>query len=117
MKRLILAFFIMFLVMGLLIGGLAYLKVNQIMGFIKLAQSGAFAPPPTAVSTLVAGKGAWTTNLRAMGWISPVNGVTLSTDLEGIVEKIAFESGTRLRKGDLLVQVDVRQEEAQLARR
>jgi membrane fusion protein, multidrug efflux system len=114
MKRLILAFFGMFLVMGLIIGGLAYFKVNQIMGFIKLAQSGAFAPPPTAVSTLVVGKSAWVTDLRAMGWVAPVNGVTLSTDLEGIVERIAFESGTRLRKGDLMVQVDVRQEEAQL---
>ena len=115
MKRLILAFFIMFLVMSLLIGGLAYYKVNQIMGYIKLAQSGAFAPPPTAVSTLVVGDGAWVTSLRAMGWVAPVNGVALSTDLEGVVAKIAFESGTRLRKGDLLVQVDVSQEEAQLA--
>lgn len=105
----------MFLVMGLIIGGLAYLKVNQIMGFIKLAQSGAFAPPPTAVSTLLVGKSAWATNLRAMGWVAPVNGVTLSTDLEGIVDRIAFESGTRLRKGDLIVQVDVSQEKAQLA--
>ena len=81
MKRLLLAFLVMFLVMGLLIGGLAYLKVNQIMGYIKLAQSGAFAPPPTAVCTLVVSKGSWVTNLRAMGWVAPVNGVTLSTDL------------------------------------
>ena len=31
--------------------GLGFVKVTQIQGFIKLAKSGAFEPPPTAVTT------------------------------------------------------------------
>jgi membrane fusion protein (multidrug efflux system) len=40
--------------------------------------------------------------------------VTVSTDLAGIVSQIAFESGATVKKGDLLLKLDTRQEEAQL---
>ena len=43
-----------------------------------------------------------------------VNGVTVSTDLAGIVRDIAFDSGNKVRAGDLLVHLDTTQEEAQL---
>ncbi|HEY0792802.1 MAG TPA: efflux RND transporter periplasmic adaptor subunit [Chthoniobacterales bacterium] len=115
MLRLILAFVAMLVAMALLIGGLAYFKVNQIMGFIKLAQSGAFAPPPSAVTTQVVQAGFWDSNFQAVGTVAPVEGVTLSTELEGIVDAILFESGTHRKRGDLLVQLDASQEKAQLA--
>ena len=105
----------MFLVIGLVIGGLAYYKVNQIMGFIRLAQTGAFAPPPPAVCTTVVAKGPWSSHLRTIGTVAPIQGVTLSVDLGGIVERIAFVSGARLRRGDVLLEVDSSQERAQLA--
>jgi membrane fusion protein (multidrug efflux system) len=41
--------------------------------------------------------------------------VTVSADLPGIVERIAFESGKAVQKGDVLVELDTRQEQAQLA--
>jgi membrane fusion protein (multidrug efflux system) len=44
-----------------------------------------------------------------------VHGVTVSADLPGIVERIDFESGQSVRAGDLLVELDTRQERAQLA--
>src|SRR5437764_1420481 len=115
MKRLIISFLVMFLVMGLVIGGLAYFKVNQIMGYIKLAQAGAFAPPPAAVCTLAVGKENWVSSMRAIGTVAPVQGVTLSVDLAGTVENIAFESGARLHRRDLLLELDASQEKAQLA--
>jgi len=40
--------------------------------------------------------------------------VTVSTDLAGIVHEIAFESGSKVHAGDLLVRLDTTQEEAQL---
>jgi membrane fusion protein (multidrug efflux system) len=43
-----------------------------------------------------------------------VHGVTVAADLPGIVGHIAFESGRMVREGDLLVQLDTKQEQAQL---
>ena len=47
--------------------------------------------------------------------MTAVQGVTVSADLPGIVEKISFDSGRMVRKGDMLVKLDTSQEEAQMA--
>jgi membrane fusion protein (multidrug efflux system) len=44
-----------------------------------------------------------------------VHGVTISADLPGVVERIAFESGQAVHEGDVLAVLDTRQERAQLA--
>jgi membrane fusion protein, multidrug efflux system len=44
-----------------------------------------------------------------------VQGVTVSADLPGTVARIAFESGKFVNVGDVLVELDIRQERAQLA--
>jgi membrane fusion protein (multidrug efflux system) len=44
-----------------------------------------------------------------------VHGVTVSADLPGAVEKIDFVSGQSVQAGDILVELDTRQERAQLA--
>jgi membrane fusion protein (multidrug efflux system) len=41
--------------------------------------------------------------------------VTVSADLPGVVGRLAFDSGSRVEKGDVLVELDTRQEQAQLA--
>ena len=110
----LLVFLILF---GLFLGamfGLGFVKFNQIQGFIKLSKSGAFAPPPTAVTTDIAKKTDWQPTMDSVGSLVAVNGVTVSTDLAGIVSQIAFESGSKVRAGDLLVHLDTKQEEAQL---
>jgi membrane fusion protein (multidrug efflux system) len=91
-----------------------FVKFTQIQGFIKMAKSGAFEPPPTAVTTDVAKESEWQPTLQSVGSVTAVNGVTISTDLAGIVHQIAFESGNKVRAGDLLVRLDTTQEEAQL---
>ena len=78
------------------------------------AQYAKFAPPPTAVTTTVAVRERWQPVLGAVGSLRAVNGVTVSTDLAGIISQISFQSGTTVKKGDLLVKLDSRQEEAQL---
>jgi membrane fusion protein (multidrug efflux system) len=112
------SYFLVFLVLfGIFLGamfGLGYVKFNQIQGFIKLSKSGAFAPPPTAVTTEIARKTDWQPTLESVGNLVAVNGVTVSTDLAGIVADIAFESGSKVHAGDLLVHLDTKQEEAQL---
>ena len=47
--------------------------------------------------------------------MAAVQGVTVSADLPGTVDRIAFESGAAVREGDVLVELDTRQERAQLA--
>ena len=59
-------------------------------------------------------KSEWQPTLESVGTATAVNGVTISTDLAGIVRQIAFESGNKVRAGDLLVHLDTTQEEAQL---
>jgi len=71
-------------------------------------------PPPPAVTTLVAKGQTWQPVLNAVGSLKAINGVQVSTDLAGIISEIAFESGKLVKKGDLLLKLDIKQEEAQL---
>ena len=88
------------------------------IGFVKFGGSGAgeesYQPPPEAVTTIVAKQEEWQGTLGAIGTVAPVSGVTVSADLPGIVQKITFASGDRVEAGAVLVQLDTRQEQAQL---
>jgi membrane fusion protein (multidrug efflux system) len=93
-----------------------------VLGFVKFqqfqamaSQAAAFQPPPEAVTTTIAVEEKWPVTLNAIGTTSPVQGVQVSADLPGIIEKIHFESGRYVREGDVLVALDARQERAQLA--
>ena len=96
-----------------LIASLGFVKFRQIQE--AMAQNAAFQPPPEAVTTIVAKHEKWPATLNAIGTVAAVQGVTVSADLPGIVSRIAFESGASVHEGDLLVQLDTRQEQAQLA--
>ena len=104
--------FVVLLCFAVLIGVL-YLAMMKNMAKGK-AMGKLFAPQPSAVSTLIVKPQAWQPVLSAIGTLRAVNGTQLSTDLAGIVSKIAFESGTEVKKGDLLLELDSQQEMAQL---
>src|SRR5439155_859172 len=104
---------LMLAVMVVFIGTIGLVKVLQIRAAI--AQGSSYQPPPEAVTTIVAGEQKWPATLNAIGTVAAVQGVTVSADLPGIVESIAFDSGKSVREGDLLVRLDTRQERAQLA--
>ena len=108
-KRMIL----MLAVMALFIGALGFVKFRQIQ--TAIAQGASFQPPPDAVTTIVAQREEWPATLAAIGTMAAVQGVTVSTDLPGTVDRIAFESGKAVRAGEVLVQLDTRQERSQLA--
>jgi membrane fusion protein (multidrug efflux system) len=105
--------FVMLGLMTVLIAGLGFVKVRQFQAMAD--EFAAMQPPPEAVTTIVAEAAEWPTTLSAIGTVVAVQGVTVSADLPGIVERIAFESGRTVSRGDLLVQLDTRQEQAQLA--
>ena len=96
-----------------IVAGLGFVKFKQIQ--VAIAQGAAFQPPPEAVTTIVASQEAWPSTLTAIGTVAAVRGVTVSADLPGVVDRIAFDSGKTVEKGEVLVQLDTRQEQAQLA--
>ena len=103
----------MLLCVVLAILGIGFAKFKQIQTAIAMGKS--FAPPPSAVTTLVLAYQQWEPTIRVIGSLKAVQGVQVSTDLAGIVAEIAFESGKPVKKGDLLVQLNSDQERAQLA--
>jgi membrane fusion protein (multidrug efflux system) len=108
-KRMIL----MLAVVLAVVAGLGFVKYHQIEVF--KAQGASFAPPPSAVTTIIAKRETWPSNLNVIGTAAAIQGVTVSADLPGTVDKINFESGKAVRAGDVLVELDTRQERAQLA--
>jgi membrane fusion protein (multidrug efflux system) len=104
---------VMLLVTLTIVAGLGFVKFRQIQA--AMAEGAAFQPPPEAVTTIVAEQEKWPSTFSAIGTVAAVQGVTVSADLPGIVERINFESGRAVREGDVLVVLDTRQEKAQLA--
>jgi len=108
-KRLILTL----VAMAAILGGLGFVKFRQVEAGI--AQSASFQMPPTAVTTVVAQRETWPSTLTVIGTAAAIEGVTVSADLPGTIDKIHFESGQWVHEGDILVELDTRQERAQLA--
>ena len=103
----------MLVLMVALIAGLAFIKFRQFQAMA--AQFAAMQPPPEAVTTIVAQREDWPATIGSIGTVAAVQGVTVSADLPGIVDRIAFDSGKPVKEGDVLVELDTRQEQAQLA--
>ncbi len=107
-KRMIL----MLTVLALCLAGLGFVKFRQVKAAIAVYAS--YQPPPEAVTTIVARQARWPATLGAIGTVAAVRGVDVAADLPGIVERIVFDSGKMVHEGDVLVQLDTRQEQAQL---
>ena len=78
------------------------------------AAGAAFDPPPETVTAQAATEETWENVLTANGSVAPVQGVMVGAEVPGKVVSINFESGTNVAVGDLLVQLDVSTENAQL---
>jgi len=104
---------VMLAVTALLVAALGFVKFKQIQ--TAIGQAAAFQPPPEAVTTIVAAEERWPETLSAIGTAAAVQGVTVSADLPGTVDRIGFDSGRAVRDGEVLALLDTRQEQAQLA--
>ena len=98
---------------ALIVAALGFVKFKQIQ--TAIGQAAAFQPPPEAVTTIVAQQERWPSTLSAIGTMAAVQGVKVSADLPGTVERIGFDSGQTVREGEVLALLDTRQEQAQLA--
>jgi membrane fusion protein (multidrug efflux system) len=101
------------LAIAAILGGLGFVKFRQVE--TAIAQGASFKIPATAVTTVVAKKETWPSTLTVIGTAAAIQGVTVSADLPGTIDKIHFESGQWVHEGDILVELDTRQEKAQLA--
>jgi membrane fusion protein (multidrug efflux system) len=99
--------------MAVFVAVVGFVKMRQVQAGI--AQNASFQPPPEAVTTVRAKQERWPSSVAAIGTVEAVHGVTVSADLPGLVTRIEFDSGKKVRAGDVLVRLDTRQEHAQLA--
>jgi len=97
----------------LIVASLGFVKFRQIQSAMAAASS--FQMPPDAVTSAIAKQEQWPSTLSIIGSAEAVHGVMVSADLAGTVDKINFESGKAVHAGDVLVELDIRQERAQLA--
>ena len=102
-------------------GGLGLVAVAGLLVGIKALQIGAmigkgkqFKVPPEIVTMAKAQKQSWEQLITAVGSMEAVQGVMITAELTGKVTAIAFEAGSRIKAGDLLLQQDVSAETAQL---
>ncbi|HVY37805.1 MAG TPA: efflux RND transporter periplasmic adaptor subunit [Polyangia bacterium] len=100
----------------LVVGALAGTKVAQISSLIRFGKAAqAAGPPPQAVGTAVAQGAKWESLLESVGSVEAGRGVTISNEVPGVVRAIRFESGAKVRPGQVLVELDARVERAQLS--
>ncbi len=108
MKKILLAFVGLAVLIGI-IGGIKFLQIRTM-----IEQGASFVPPPTKVTVTEVQADKWESVLRSVGSLVAVQGVTVAADLPGKVVEILFEAGGRVEAGDLLLQQEIRSEEAQL---
>jgi membrane fusion protein (multidrug efflux system) len=106
--------YIIFSIIGLVVligvlGGIKGLQINRM-----IARGEQYVPPPETVTAAVVKPATWPSVLTAVGSLEAVQGVMVTAELTGKVVKIAFEPGSRVKAGDLLVQQDTTSEAAQL---
>jgi membrane fusion protein (multidrug efflux system) len=92
--------------------GLAAVKALQIKTLVAAGK--AYAQPPESVSSVVVRQEKWQTTLTAIGSVTAVQGVNVTTELAGLIREIDFESGSIVSNNAVLVRLDTSSEEAQL---
>ena len=107
-KRLILTVIGLVIVIAMLVA----VKALQIGAMINQGKN--FVPPPETVTSTLVKADSWETSLTAVGTLNAVQGVTVAAELAGKVVEIAFEAGTPVKKGDILLHQDTSSEESQL---
>ena len=95
------------------VGSLVGVKAGQIVGMVRASET--FVPPPEAVTSAKVEAASWEASRAAVGSLVAVRGVVLGAEIPGTVREVAFESGSAVRRGQVLVRLDTSAEEAQLA--
>lgn len=88
----------------------------KFMQFSAMAEAGkAFVPPAEAVTTASVQHVRWRNTIEAVGTVVASQGVTVSSEVPGMVREIYFESGETVERGEVLVRLNASTEFAQIA--
>ena len=107
-KRFIIAFVLLVLVCGGIVGFNLF-RDNAIKQYFATMK-----PPAATVSTTVVKPLEWTPGIEAIGTVSAVRGVDLTVETAGIVKEIRFQANQKVEAGAVLVQLDDAVERADL---
>ena len=107
-KRIILTIIGLILLTGVL-AGIKGLQIGRM-----IAAGASFAPPPEAVTSATAEMQTWESTLTSIGSLEAAQGTMVASELPGKVVQIAFEPGSSVKSGTLLIKQDTSSEEAQL---
>jgi membrane fusion protein (multidrug efflux system) len=105
---------LIFLLLGLavLFGALFGTRYYQVQ---RMAAEASVPPPPTTVSAARARTETWQPYVYAVGSLVATQGIDVSNEIAGHVKAIHFESGQRVERGDLLLELDDSVDQAELA--
>lgn len=107
-KRILLTAVVALVVLGAIFG-FKYFQIRQ-----ANAALAARKPAPATVTTAPAVQEKWRTTLHAVGSLESFRGITIRSEIEGRIVRVAFDSGARVQAGDVLVEMDTMAESAQL---
>lgn len=108
-KRFIIAFILLVLVCGGIVGFNLF-RDNAMQQFFATMK-----PPAATVSTTIVKPTEWTPGVEAIGTVSAVRGVDLTVETAGIVKDILFHANQKVADGAVLLQLDDAVERADLA--
>ncbi len=108
-KRLILAIIFLVIVVGGLVGFNLF-RSQAIKDFFANMQQ-----PAQTVSTVTVEPGVWKPGVEAIGTANALNGVDLTVQLDGVVQKINFKANQEVKEGALLLQMEDSIQKADLA--
>jgi membrane fusion protein (multidrug efflux system) len=107
-KRFIIAFILLVLVVGGIVGFNLF-RDKAIQQYFATMKA-----PPSTVSTTIVKPVAWTPGIEAIGTVSAVRGVDLTVETAGVVKDIAFHANEKVDAGSALLQLDDAVERADL---
>ena len=91
---------------------LGFIKFMQIRAAIAFGES--FPEPSETVEIRIVEFSQWQPRISVIGEARASREVALRNEVEGIVAKIGFVSGGEVKQGDILLQLDISEEQAQL---
>ncbi|MFT6437929.1 MAG: membrane fusion protein (multidrug efflux system) [Candidatus Azotimanducaceae bacterium] len=104
---------LLLLVCVVLIAVLAGLKYQQIQNAMAFAAS--FPERSATVTAVTAETGSWTQVYRTIGEVRATRFVELRNEMEGRITKIGFVGGDKVAPGQVLLELESREEAAQLS--
>ncbi|WP_168012912.1 efflux RND transporter periplasmic adaptor subunit [Halomonas salinarum] len=97
--RLVIVIIVLTVALGSIFGW-KYLKMQE------MEEQNSQAQPPSPVEAVTIESQSWRPALSSVGSIRAINGVEVANEVAGVVSEVAFESGQRVSKGDVLIRLE-----------